>query len=78
MLFGSPMRVKDSILSIPVPRSLQVGDTTSTSTYYFGAARDALFFILPTLNIFTYVHIFNHFITFLSLSLGTLLISFIC
>lgn len=70
------MRVKDFILSIPVPRSLQVGDTTSTSTYYLGAARDALFFIVATSRIFPYVHIFNHFISFLSFFVKMCLISF--
>lgn len=76
MLFGSPVRVKDSILSIPVPRSLQLGGMTSTSTYYFEASCDALFFILPTPNILTYVHIFNHFIKFLSHFVGTRIFSF--
>lgn len=64
MLFGDPVRVKDSILSIPVPPISSGGGMNSTSTYYVGTACDALFFILPTPNILMYVHIFNHFIKF--------------
>lgn len=61
MLFGDPVQVKDSILSIPVPQSLQVGgrDMNSTSAYYFGAACEAFVFLLHTPLMYIYICIIN-------------------
>lgn len=49
MLFGDPVQVKDSILSIPIPQSLQVGaggTWTQLQVIILGATCEAFVFVL--------------------------------